>query len=313
MITFDNYLFRAHSIGNIMAGIPKPLTPNQQETFEGYTERKNGNGRPLTDKQLSDWGSLYSKKNAKPKLTDGAKTFLEKLLWEELTGKREVIKSKYLDKGIQSEEKSITLYSKVTNTIFFKNTERKNNEFFTGEVDNATGKIRDVKTSWSFSTFPIRENKIPTSNYEWQLDVYMDLWELSESELIYCLVDTPFNLIDDELRRMDWNHDILDSTGTVREQSIDFVTETVSNLLYTYEGLEKYCHQSQTVYLDWFAESFKEIPEELRVKVFNHDYTEKRNQQLKTMVGLSRKYMNSLLEEMGDSVMKFNNKYLKTA
>ncbi len=310
---FTDYKFRAHSVGNIMAGLPKPLTENQIETFEAYTERKNGNGRPLTDKQLADWGSLYEKKNAKPKLTDGAKTYLEKLVWEEITGKREEIKSKYLDKGIISEEKSITLYSKVTDTIFFKNSERKTNEFFTGEVDNAQGKIRDIKTSWSFQTFPIREKVIKNKMYEWQLDVYMDLWGMKESELIYCLVDTPYNLVNDELKRMDWQYDIMDNTGDIRPDKIDFVVETVSNLIYTYQGLEEFCQQSTSVQLDWFAEKFREIPEEIRVKVFDHDYCSKRNSQLKTMVGLARDYMNLLLEDMGESVLKFNRNLLKTA
>jgi hypothetical protein len=296
-----------------MAGIPKPLTENQQETFEAYTERKNGIGRPLTDKQLADWGSLYAKKNAKPKLTDGAKTFLEKLVWEEITGKREEIKSKYLDKGIMAEEKSITLYSKVTDKIFFKNTQRKTNEFFTGEVDNAQDKIRDIKSSWSFSTFPIREKVIPNKMYEWQLDVYMDLWGIKESELIYCLVDTPFKLINDELRRMDWEHDIMDGNGDIRPDKIDLVVESISNLIYTNEGLEEYCGQSTNIHLDWFAESFKEIPEEIRVKVFEHQYCEERNSQLKTMVSLARDYMNLLLEDMGESILKFNNQLLKIA
>lgn len=310
---FSNYKFRAHSVGHIMSGLPKPLTEAQQETFEAYTERKNGVGRPLTDKQLSDWGSLYEKKNAKPKLTDGAKTFLEKLVWEEITGKREEIKSKYLDKGIMAEEKSITLYSKVTDNIFFKNTERRENEYFTGEVDNAKDKVRDIKTSWSFSTFPIREKQIPNKMYEWQLDVYMDLWETTQSELIYCLVDTPFKLIDDELRRMDWSHDIMDNTGEIRKNKIDLVVETISNLIYTYEGLKDYCQQSTTIKLDWFNDSFREIPEEIRVKVFEHNYCQERNTQLKTMVGLGRDYMNLLLEDMGASIMKFNNQLLKTA
>ena len=312
-MNFSNYKFRAHSIGNIMAGLPKPLTERQQETFEAYTERKNGIGKALTDKQLSDWGSLYDKKNAKPKLTDGAKTYLEKLVWEEITGKREEIKSKYLDKGIMAEEKSITLYSKVTDKIFFKNSERKTNQFFTGEVDNAQGKIRDIKTSWSFSSFPIREKVIPNKMYEWQLDVYMDLWDIPESELIYCLVDTPNKLINDELRRMDWEHDIIDGNGDIRDDKRDLVVESVSNLIYTYEGLEEFCHQSTSIKLDWFEDKFKEIPEEIRVKVFEHNYCEERNSQLKTMVGLAREYMNLLLEDMGESIMKLNNQLLKTA
>ena len=42
---FNNYKFRAHSIGNIMSGLPKPLTENQLKTYNAYSERKNGNGK----------------------------------------------------------------------------------------------------------------------------------------------------------------------------------------------------------------------------------------------------------------------------
>lgn len=306
---FNNYLFRAHSIGNIMSGLPKPLTDNQEKTYNDFTARKNGEGRPLTDNQLATWGDLHSKKNAKPKLTDGSKKWLEQLVWEELTGRSTNLKSKYLDKGIQAEEKSLTLYSDHKDNLIIKNKERKENEFFTGECDIARYKVRDIKSSWSFQTFPLRSQEIPNKIYEWQLDVYMDLFNYKRSELIYCLVDTPFKLIEDELRRLDWQFDIFDLAGDVRNEHIDLVVETVSNLIFTFEGLEKFCKQSTNVNIEWFTD-FKELPEELRVKIFKHNYCEKRNEQLKTMVKLARGFMNSVLEDIGDYSLKFSE--LKT-
>lgn len=305
---FSNYKFRAHSVGQIMGGLPKPLTPKQEELFKDYTERKNGVGRSLSNKQLAEWGSLYTKKTAKPKLTDGAKKYLEELVWQTLTNRSKKLQAKYLDKGIQCEEKSFTLHSEVVNTLFTKNLERKENEYFSGECDNAQNKvIRDIKTSWEYSTFPLRENAIPSSIYEWQLDVYMDLWEFKDSELVYCLVDTPFKLIKDEIRRFDWKHNILDNEGNVREESIDLVVEIVSNHIYTNEGLEKFCADSLTVNLDWFVGKFKEIPKEIRVKIFEHKYCENRNKQLKEMIGLARVFMNSIIKDLGESVHKLSN------
>lgn len=302
---FSNYKFRAHSIGNIMSGLPKPLTDNQQKLYEDYTARKNGEGRPLTDNQLTVWGDLHSKKNAKPKLTDGSKKWLEQLVWEELTGRSTNLKSKYLDKGIQAEEKSLTIYSNHKDDLIIKNKERKENEFFSGECDIARYKVRDIKSSWSFQTFPLRSKEIPNAMYEWQLDVYMDLFGYKRSELIYCLVDTPFKLIDDELRRLDWQFDVFDLAGDVRKEHIPLVVETVSNLLFTNKGLEDFCQQSSSVNIEWFND-FKELPEELRVKIFKHNYCEKRNEQLKTMVKLARVFMNEILEDIGDYALKFN-------
>ena len=308
-MNFNNYLFRAHSIGYIMGGIPKPLTDRQQSMYDDYTARKNGEGRALTPNQLAEWGSLHKQKNAKIKLSDSAKKYLEKLVWEELTGRSSTIKTKYFDKGIQSEEKSLTLYSNHKESLILKNKERKSNEFFTGEADIAKYKVRDIKSSWTWETFPLQSETIPNPMYEWQLDVYMDLWELKRSELIYTLVDTPFRLIEDELRRLDWQFNVLDMNGDVREEHIGLVVETISNHIYTSTGLENFCHQSTNIKLEWF-ENFIEIPEEIRVKIFKHNHCEKRNEQLKTMVILAREYMNQILEKLGDSIIKFNKQKL---
>lgn len=300
---FSNYKFRAHSIGHIMAGIPKPLTDKQEELFLAYDERRKGNGRPLTENQLADWGSLYKKKNAKCKLTDGAKTFLEKLVMEEITARSKQIDSKYIDKGLAAEEKSLTLYSNYKKALVVKNKQRKTNKYFTGEADIARYKIRDIKSSWSFETFPLRATEIPNKIYEWQLDVYMDLWNLKRSELIYCLVDTPSKMIDDELRRLDWKHSIFLSDGSVRNSHVGLVVETICNLIFTEKALENYCNNSSSVYLKWFEGKFKEIPEEIRIKIFKHNYCERRNQLLKKMVELAREYMNDVMLGIGGNAL----------
>lgn len=304
-MNFDTYKFRPHALGNIMGGIPKPLTPSQEITYKGLKDRHEGAGKPLTLKMIETLGDLSARKNAKLTLNDAAKKYLDKLIWEELTGRRETLIAKYLDKGIQVEEKSISLYSRVTNKLFLKNKDRKENEFFNGECDNAQRKIRDIKSSWSFSTFPLQDTEITNAGYKWQLDAYMDLWSFRESELIYCLVDTPFKLIEDELKRMDWRFNIMTPEGDVREESIPLVVETVSNHLYSFESLKEFCNANSVIELKWFEELFKEIPEEMRLKVFTHDYCKKRNQQMKDMVTLAREYMNTQLENLGDTILKF--------
>jgi hypothetical protein len=286
-----------------MAGTPKPLTEKQEELFNAYEARRKGEGRKLTDNQLADWGELYKKKHAKCKLTKGAKTFLEGLVFEELTRRSEKINSKYIEKGLAAEEKSLTLYSNYREALIIKNKERKTNDYFTGEADIARYKIRDIKTSWSWKTFPLRVNEIPNPMYEWQLDVYMDLWRLKRSELIYCLVDTPEKLIHDELRRLNWQQNIFQGDGNIFESKIDLVVETICNLIFTEKALEKFCNNSSSIYLKWFEGKFKEIPEEIRIKIFKHNYCKKRNQQLKETVVLARQYMNEVLEGIGGNAL----------
>lgn len=302
---YDDYLFRSHAFGKLMTGLPKPLTSSQEETLKAYTDRNNGEGKPLTDKMLVTYGALLEKKNAKPKLSDGAKTYLEQLVREDIFGRAEIMQSKYTDKGLEVEDQSITLYSKVTGEYLEKNEERVTNEFWTGEADNVQGMIRDIKSSWEFKTFPIKDNEIKNALYEWQLDIYMELYGFKNAELVYCLVDTPSRFIQDEIRKLDYQYDLLNHEGNVREKHIPLVVEKVSNLIYSTEGIEAVCDEVECLDIKWF-ENFKEIPKHLRVKVFKQSYSAKRIQQGKDMIMLAREYMNNLLTDLKESKYKYN-------
>ena len=121
MKRYDNYKFRASQLGHIMGGIPKSLTTKQEQMYNDYTTRKNGEGRKLTDNQLATWGKLHLQKSAKPTLSGGSKTYLENLVWEDVMGRSKKVSNHYTQKGIEVEEKSITLYSEVQNKLFLKN------------------------------------------------------------------------------------------------------------------------------------------------------------------------------------------------
>lgn len=293
--SFDNYLFHPHSVGKIMSGLPKPLSPPQQKMFDDYSNRKKGVGRALNENQLATWGELYKRVNAKPVLSPGAKTELDKIFWRATTGRSKSIQGKQLDKGILCEDETIKLYEDVKGGVFVKNKERKQNEFFDGECDNSQGKIRDTKTSWEFETFPANDKEIHNKIYKWQLDAYMDLWGLKESELIYGLVDTPFNMITDEIYKLDRKLDVLTHEGNIREEKIDVVVELILSHIYTRKGLIEFCKQSVNIKLKWFKGKFIEIPKSKRLKIYNHKYCPIRNGQLKAMIVLARAYLNSLL------------------
>ncbi|MFC5046933.1 hypothetical protein ACFSTE_15945 [Aquimarina hainanensis] len=305
-MNFDDYRFRPHSLVNIMSGVPKPLTANQENTLNDLLKKHNDpDAKKLTEKQIQTLGGLIERKNAKYILTDGAKKYLEKLVFECLVKRSSKITAKYLDKGLQKEDVAITTYSNVLNKLLLKNKERRKNKYLDGECDNKQSKIRDVKASWSYVTFPITDNTIKNKGYIWQLDGYMDLWELKESELVYVLVDTPDKLLNDEIRNLDRKHNILDHEGNVRNDSgKELIIETVCNHIFTLEGLKAFCENSSNVKLEWFEGVFVEIPEEMRVKVFQHSYCETRNKQMKEMIVLARKYMNEVLFSIPDNYKK---------
>lgn len=129
-------------------------------------------------------------------LSVGAKTAIKKMAKEQVYGFDSVITSKYLTKGIEVEDQSIELLNSVLFSDFKKNTERKTNEWITGECDIYTPEIiYDVKSSWSLETFPIVAEDGQNATYEWQARAYMMLWDVEKYAVAYCLVDTPENLI----------------------------------------------------------------------------------------------------------------------
>lgn len=129
-------------------------------------------------------------------LSKGAKTVLEKMAKEFVYGFNEVITGKYMDKGIIVEDQSIQLYNSVFFTSHKKNTERRSNDWITGECDIYTGsKIIDIKSSWSLATFPATVASGADKGYEWQLRAYMMLWDVPHAEIAYCMVSTPDELI----------------------------------------------------------------------------------------------------------------------
>lgn len=135
-------------------------------------------------------------KNKDETLSVGAKTAITKQAKEFVYGYDERFSSKYTEKGLIVEDRSIELFNSVFFTDHKKNTERKTNEWITGEADIVTpDSIVDIKSSWSLSTFPALSSDGQDKGYEWQLRAYMMLWDLDHAQIAYCLVSTPEHLV----------------------------------------------------------------------------------------------------------------------
>jgi hypothetical protein len=154
--------------------------------------------------RASSLADLMTEPKAKGEtLSVGAKTAITKLAKEAVYGYDERISSKPMQKGIQVEDQSIELLNSVLFTSYTKNTERKTNEWITGECDIFTGsKIIDIKSSWSLATFPALAEDGENKTYTWQLAAYMWLWNVDSAAIAYCLVSTPEELIGYEDRQL---------------------------------------------------------------------------------------------------------------
>jgi hypothetical protein len=145
--------------------------------------------------------SSLSKIMTEPKSKDevlsvGAKTYVEELAKQFVYNFEKDVTAKEMEKGLIVEQQCIDLLNEVLFTQFVKNTERRTNDWLTGECDIFTGrKIHDIKAPWSLSTFPATVFAGRDKDYEWQGRGYMMLWDVDEFEIDYCLVSTPDELI----------------------------------------------------------------------------------------------------------------------
>jgi hypothetical protein len=184
----------------------------------------------LTEKQLSDMEELKNEKktgvninNNKIKWTDakeeklsafiktheeqelpkGMQTELRKIFRAESEDRNFVMTTKYLVKGLQQEEESITLYQQYRNsngirTYFKKNDVRLYNEYLSGEpdinpliaeIEGVNKKIGfDTKTAWELKTMPFPDDALSKPN-DWQNHGYIFLTGADEWWTVNALVN----------------------------------------------------------------------------------------------------------------------------
>ena len=149
-------------------------------------------------------------------LSESCKTHLIDVFISSHYNRREFIDNKFLDKGNEREQDSITLLSRAKKLMLKKNDTRLSNGFITGEVDVYLGnsiteatEVFDTKTSWSAFTFFRAQNKL-NPMYYWQGMGYMALTGAKKHTVVYCLVNSTAQTIDDEKRKLAYRMNLLD-------------------------------------------------------------------------------------------------------
>ena len=158
-------------------------------------------------------------------LSQTTKSYIKELVLEHKYGIRKEINSRYLDKGNMVENESIELTEKVLDLdLIVKNESYFENDFICGTPDIIMGDtIIDVKSSWSAHTFPFfLDEELPNKDYYYQLQGYMALTGATKGMVVYCLINTPEEIVLDEIRRTSWSRHELDVTeeteAEVRQQ-----------------------------------------------------------------------------------------------
>jgi hypothetical protein len=133
-------------------------------------------------------------------LSETARTMVREQLLLDLFGFKNYVETKYTRKGIMLEAQAIDVIGLATFTEAVKNTERKENDWITGECDIVQPDcIRDTKCSWSIDTFPWTKAEagaaVKDSGYDWQGQAYMWLWDKPRHYVDYVLLPTPHDLL----------------------------------------------------------------------------------------------------------------------
>lgn len=156
--------------------------------------------------RCSSIGKLMTEPKSKSEtLSVGAKTFIRELAAQDILGIDFEVTGRPMEKGNLCEDAAIAMVGRVRGLSLVKNTERRKDEFITGECDvlhQPTREGRDTKCSWSASTFPITVADCEDKLYEYQMRGYMRLWDAPRWHVDYCLLDTPEHLIGYEPMQM---------------------------------------------------------------------------------------------------------------
>jgi len=168
-------------------------------------------------------------------LSQTAKTYLETWYKETMFCRKKEFTNKFLEKGIAVEDEAIELYSFISgNDFLVKNEKEYSNDYCTGTPDVVLPDlVVDVKSSWDLFTFPMFSKDIDNKMYWWQLQGYMWLTDRKYSELAYCLVNTPQDLILKEMNRLKWN-----SVGVLSEEEDNRLQELLEKNM-TFSDIDK--------------------------------------------------------------------------
>lgn len=233
-------------------------------------------------------------------LSEGAKTHALKTFITTKYNRYKEITSKYLTKGNDTEEDSITVLSRIDKKRYRKNDQMLKNDFIKGtpdifegpEITNADH-ITDTKSSWDLETFLTAKYAKLKQLYYWQGQGYMWLTGAKSCTIAYVLNDTPWGLIEAELRKESYKYPEGDTPAWVEAMIIQ-------NHVYNKETFLQYLDfrniSESKEHVSTIIKGFVEMPLEERHFKFEFDRNESDLELLKIKIINARTYIkNNLL------------------
>lgn len=275
-MNFNNYKFHPHTFKDLMSGAGKPkITKAQEKTLADYELRASGVGKKLTDKQAETLYDLRDKAQAPQELPKTVKSRLHDIFIQEAYGRKRMITSIEMEKGIEGEDEAIELYMKFAKKFSIKNEEELVSEEF--NIEGTPDLIYpeegvDIKIAYSMWTFFDKKREDEEADYYWQLTGYSILTGISKWKIARVLANTPDRLIEKEFMRYIY----------AKNLSYPASDEATAEIIDPIEDQFRKNH------------IFDDIPLEKRVKIFEFDITEQDRDLVKTRLKECIKYLNQL-------------------
>lgn len=211
-------------------------------------------------------------------------------------GRYKDFSNKYVVKGKEVEEDSITAYSLIKNKVFLNNKVRVTNDMFTGEIDlpwienGKTVEITDVKSSYSVHTFYNAFGAVD-KGYIDQGCGYLDLFpDAKKYNIAYLLVNNSMDGIMRELDRITYSYPDFEVPAYVLLRVLKehvFDKKTLDEVM-AMRNIQVITEKDQEVY-----ESFVEIPlsERMIEHSFNREELEPRMEEIRERMNYCREWL----------------------
>jgi hypothetical protein len=198
-------------------------------------------------------------------LSETTKSYIKELWLYNNFGYKEDVMTEEMYKGLLVEDDSLKLVqSNLGGNFRIKNIKNFTNNYISGTPDIILDDvIEDVKSSFTIKTF---FNSELSKDYYTQGQCYMALTGIKKYRLIYCLVETPSNIVCELKKRIYYKFDC---------------DETNSDYIRISQQIEK-------------NHDISLIEQKKRTKVFSFDYDEAFIENLYNKVEKAREYYNTL-------------------
>lgn len=245
--------------------------------------------------RCSSLGDIITKSG---NFTDTAKKACIKIFAQSAYGRYDEIHSKYLTKGKEVEESSITLYSLTTKQYFINNKQRVSDKFITGEWDlhdsiKKITHITDIKSSYSLQTF--LENRIKDVKWTNKMQGmgYMRLTGAERYTVANVLVNNTAAAINKEKLYKSYEPEMLDKHGNESHEYIELCKLIERNNIFDISEFKKH-----NPYFEWHnTELDFDIPKELRVIKFDFERDETEINKIEDSVKMVREFLYDTFKE----------------